>query len=340
MAAQGPPPVIRVEVPLVTLEISVTDADGRPITTLTKDDFLVFENEQPQVIQVFAPVGAPYSVFILVDRSASMGSHWPIVRPALGRLLARLRPQDRVAIGAFDERTKDVDLLVDWREIGSGHLDQIAINPVIRGEQELIVLKGDRREPDRSLRREDAAVMTIRGKDFYAALEWALKRMGAVEGRRGMVVFTDGNQPGTQSKAVSFDGLRYRQLVDPNQDGAYQRVLQTSHRSKVLLYFVAVDTDLNLKKEGFSLEALHRGIAVRSRLEQLAKATGGRVATPRNVEDVLTLFDYIGRQLGTSYTLGYVPINAAANGGFRRIAVRTRDATVQIHQSREGYMSP
>jgi len=77
--------------------------------------------------------------------------------------------------------------------------------------------------------------------------------------------------------------------------------------------------------------------AVRGRMEQLADSSGGRILYPEELQDIVPLYRQIGRELGTSYSIGYVSSNASRDGGFRRIEVRTRQEGLTISQSRTGY---
>jgi hypothetical protein len=74
-------------------------------------------------------------------------------------------------------------------------------------------------------------------------------------------------------------------------------------------------------------------------MEELADISGGRMLYPQRLEDIVPLYQQIGRELGTSYSLGYVSSNPAADGTFRRITVQTHDATLRLSQSREGYFA-
>jgi VWFA-related protein len=72
-------------------------------------------------------------------------------------------------------------------------------------------------------------------------------------------------------------------------------------------------------------------------MEELAEATGGRALYPQRLEDIVPLYQQIGSELGTSYTLGYVSSNGTTDGSFRRIEVRATDASLRLTQSRTGY---
>ena len=64
---------------------------------------------------------------------------------------------------------------------------------------------------------------------------------------------------------------------------------------------------------------------------------GGRVIFPKTIEDIIPLYEQIGRELGTSYSLGYLSSDSRTDGSFRRIEVRVRDGGLRTFQSRMGY---
>jgi hypothetical protein len=69
----------------------------------------------------------------------------------------------------------------------------------------------------------------------------------------------------------------------------------------------------------------------------LAEVSGGRVLYPQRLEDIVPLYQQIGAELGTSYTLGYISSNTVVGGAFRKIEVRARDGGLRLTQSRNGY---
>src|SRR6267378_2229997 len=64
--------VIKRDVNLVLIPVSVTDAMQRLVTGLQQDNFQVFEGRKPQAIKHFSREDAPMSVGIIVDSSGSM----------------------------------------------------------------------------------------------------------------------------------------------------------------------------------------------------------------------------------------------------------------------------
>ena len=337
VVAQNPTSTIRVEVPLVTVDVTVSDAANRPVTNLTRDDFLIFEDGKPQEIRAFSAVDSPNSILLLIDRSISMQDYWPLMEPAIARFLLTLQPTDRVSIGAFDERNKEVQLLLDWRDVRSGLPKEIQINPAVRGNLESMwnsttVGPGFRSE------------YRVPAKDLYKALDWAAGQLADVRGRKGVIVFTDGRQPGTPTKLVTFDDQRYFQLVDGKDDGDFEKLLRAVQASEARFDFIAVNTDLNpgygyfWGSAMFSFNDMNVGLSVRSRLEQLAANTGGRVAFPRRPEDAEPLYENIVHSRNQSYTVGYSPASSK-KGITHRIEVRTPDTTFKVRQSRSSYTS-
>ena len=94
-------PVYQVVVDLdpVAINIAVTDRQGRSATDLTLEDFVVFEDGQPQQLRSAEQVGVPYSILVLVDRSARDDkSNWPkFVLKSVDLFLKNLRGPDRLA---------------------------------------------------------------------------------------------------------------------------------------------------------------------------------------------------------------------------------------------------
>src|SRR6266540_3932529 len=57
---------------LVEVYAAVTDQAGNPVTGLSRADFTVLEDGQPQAVSTFAEADFPLSVAVAIDRSFSM----------------------------------------------------------------------------------------------------------------------------------------------------------------------------------------------------------------------------------------------------------------------------
>src|SRR6266478_1209657 len=84
--------VVRVDTQLVSVPAVVTNSGGRPVAGLREENFLVYENGQPQKIANFATTDVPFEIALLCQ--------------AANAFVAALRPGDRVAIVAFNTARK------------------------------------------------------------------------------------------------------------------------------------------------------------------------------------------------------------------------------------------
>jgi VWFA-related protein len=104
----------RARLDLVQVTVSVTDANGRLITGLTKDDFQVWEDGLEQTVAQFTDERVPVSLGVLLDASDSMRGQ-PVVdaRGALDRFMGHLlRPEDEAFVATFNH---SASLASRWR---------------------------------------------------------------------------------------------------------------------------------------------------------------------------------------------------------------------------------
>jgi VWFA-related protein len=94
-------PVFRGTGDAVRVFVTVTDRDGRLVTTLTQDDFEIRDEGTPQPITLFDNTPQPIRLIVMLDVSGSMEGNLPLLRAGAEQLFARLRPDDRVRVGAF-----------------------------------------------------------------------------------------------------------------------------------------------------------------------------------------------------------------------------------------------
>lgn len=88
---------------LVTLNVSVTDRQGRSIEGLSKNSFTVYDNNLPQDISFFSDEYTPASVAIVFDVSNSMrGEKITHAREALAHFLATTHERDEYFLVGFD----------------------------------------------------------------------------------------------------------------------------------------------------------------------------------------------------------------------------------------------
>lgn len=99
------PPIFRSEVTQVRVDVQVYDGK-RPVLDLTKDDFLLFDDEQPQKIAGFGREAEPLSLLLLFDVSGSMTRYVEQAIRTAAAALKSLRPDDQVAVMLFSRRSE------------------------------------------------------------------------------------------------------------------------------------------------------------------------------------------------------------------------------------------
>ena len=96
--------VFRAGTDVVLLSVTVTDAEGRNIPGLTREDFQVFEDGVLQDISNFSREPQPVAISLLLDTSMSMEKKLPIAQQAASGLVRRLGPRDIAQVVTFDSR--------------------------------------------------------------------------------------------------------------------------------------------------------------------------------------------------------------------------------------------
>jgi Ca-activated chloride channel family protein len=100
-------------VELINVTATVTDRTGRFLPGLTKEDFAVYEDNEPVEITHFSSERTPVSLGIVLDTSGSMqGQKWHAARDAIDRFLQQLNdPEDDFFLYRF---SAGPDLVQDW----------------------------------------------------------------------------------------------------------------------------------------------------------------------------------------------------------------------------------
>ena len=177
--AANPAPTIQVNVRLVTVFVSVTDAKGGQVGGLTKDNFTVAEDGKPQTIAVFDRESAvPLSIVLAIDTSGTVHKDMSIEEHAAREFIhALLRPVDQLDLMEFSSDVREVvPFTNNLHQIDNG-LDRLRGGPATalydtiflasqslagrRGRKVLVLISdGDD---------------TVRGVNYSKALEQALR---------------------------------------------------------------------------------------------------------------------------------------------------------------------
>jgi VWFA-related protein len=159
-------PTFRSAVRTVPVYVTVTDADGRLVPDLGRDDFTILDNGTPQPISVFSSETQPISVVLMLDRSGSMVGNFRLVQQAAEVFVTKLLPADLARIGSFSNRVQ-----VDPRTFTNSR------------EELLTILHRDLQEPGPT--------------PLWNAVSVGMTALLHQDGRRVVLVFTDGmDRPG------------------------------------------------------------------------------------------------------------------------------------------------
>ncbi len=101
LGAAAQQPVFRGGEDSVRVFVTVTDRDGRLVTTLSQGDFEVRDDGKAQPITLFDNSPQPIRLVVMLDVSGSMEGNLPLLRNAAAELFTRLRSDDRARIGSF-----------------------------------------------------------------------------------------------------------------------------------------------------------------------------------------------------------------------------------------------
>jgi Ca-activated chloride channel family protein len=165
-AQQAPQPTFRSGTQVVPLYVTVTDATGRLVAGLTRDDFTVLDNGVPQQLVVFENEPVPFSASLMIDTSLSMTLNLDLVKRGAEQFLMRLEPTDQAMVGAFNDKIQFACDLTNDRETLIGSLNDLGFGNPTR---------------------------------LYDSVDQSIEELRRSDNRKVVLVFTDGDD--TASKA-------------------------------------------------------------------------------------------------------------------------------------------
>src|SRR6478736_4020090 len=125
--AAGRQPQFKSGVEVVYLDFTVQAPDGSIVRGLTKDDFLIYDEDVAQDVAVFSAEPAPISVGILIDTSGSMtGERMASAIRAADALGRSLQPNDLWSISTFESVRRT---MIGWRPYNPGVVNSLRAMP-------------------------------------------------------------------------------------------------------------------------------------------------------------------------------------------------------------------
>jgi Ca-activated chloride channel family protein len=311
---------IKVDTTLVTIPVVVLDRDGRYLPHLTKRNFRIYEDGIEQEIADFITVEAPFNVVLLLDTSRSTQFKLEDIQRAAIAFLEQLHPRDRVMIVSFDK-----DIYIDAE------------------------FTSDRAR----LRRAIYGTRTGGGTKLYDAVDLVItERLNRLQGRKAIVVFTDGvdtlswlaGARSTLERVEESEILVYPIQYNTAGDLANRPDLRRGQRQPSIIDILRFprggkerwpfDPLVNQQfPRGDTREEYSRGARY---LRALAERSGGRLHRAETLHNLSQAFSLIADELRYQYALSYYPTNVARDGSYRRIRVMTDQPNLVI-RARDGY---
>lgn len=270
-------PTFRSDTRTVPLYATVIDAQKRLVPDLQQGDFEIFDNDKLQTIELFLKEVQPITVVVMLDTSASMTGNLKLLEQAAEQFLIRLLPKDKGMVGAFN--------------------DKIEFSPstFTSNRDQLIAALGrlDFGNPTR----------------LYDAVAASMDRLLNIEGRKVVLVFTDGDDTGSRENLGS--------------------VLDSARQNEVMVYAIGLRSDY-----------FNGSRQVRSKpdsgLRRLAAETGGGYFELDKTSDLAPTFTRVAQELHSQYVLGFTP--TLFDGKVHKLTVRAKRPGM-IVRARRSYVA-
>lgn len=274
---------LKVNVPLVNVDVMVTTKDGQFIPGLQQGNFRILEDGVPQQVSHFAVSEAPITAVLLVEFASTT---WPLLVDSLNASYAfanSLKKNDWVAVAYYDMQPHIlVDFTQDKRAV-YGALNQLRIPGFAETNE-------------------------------FDALYDTLDRLERVEGKKYIVLISTGID--TFSK-LTLDKITKKikdtkdVTIFPVSIGWYLREYCEVHHCTGSSHGIAsphIQTIDYLQAD--------------NEMKTFAAMTGGRAYFPRFQAEFGEDFQQIGEDIRRQYTLSYAPTNSKLDGTYRKLKVQ------------------
>lgn len=334
LAGQNQPDEFRFKsgVDLVNVTATVVDRNGRFVPGLTREDFIVYEENQLQDVTHFSNERVPVSLGIVLDTSGSMvGEKLASALDAVDRFLTKLlSPEDEIFLYTFNNQP---NLLQDWTK--------------------------DRQRLSRSIRRVNASG----GTAMLDALAEAVPLAQTGEHRkRAVVLISDGNDTDSQTSQSEV-----KQMIRESEvmvyaigiDGQAETTFNSPMPRPPTRYPPYPSPFPGRRPRGpggvtlplrpqfqWPFPAPPSGTVIRrggdervnaNALREITDDSGGRTEIVRTGRDLDPATANIADELSRQYYLGYAS-NTKKDGRWHAIRVETRDKSLKV-RARRGYVA-
>ncbi len=264
------PPPIR---PSIEFTLNGT---SREMIQLTVDDLQVLEDGVPQRLEAFQEATSPVSIVFALDASGSMKKATEEVKAAAKTFVENVRPEDQLALVLFADRSRFAHDLTTRRDWSLEAIDDY---------------------------------VAAGGTALYDAAFDALSRLRGIEGRRVVVLMTDGrdeNNPGTA----------------PGSTHTFAQVMERLKSVEATVFTIGLGPRID-----------------QNVLSELAVSSGGEAYFPEDIPALARDFDRVLETLRRRYVISYTSTNSTRNGEWRKVEITSRQPGVTA-VSAGGYFAP
>ena len=267
--APSPPPV------RASLEFTITDYEHQHLD-VSMADLVVIEDGVPQEVNVFNEAVDPVSIILALDSSGSMKKSADSVMDTARTFVDAVREEDSLAVVMFSDRPVFAHDLTTTRAWSFDAIDDYT---------------------------------PIGGTALYDSIFDALARLRRVEGRKVIVVLTDGrdeDNPGT----------------GPGSKHSFGDVLDRLREVEATVFCIGLGPNIDPQT-----------------LKTVAAESGGEVYFPQDGVTLSEDYRRVIENLRRRYVITYTSTNPARDGQWREVEIRTR-APGTVVNSRGGYFAP
>lgn len=281
------PPIrvdLELDLELQQLYVTVTDDESR-VPGLERRAFEILDDGARQQMVTFAGGEVPLAAVVLVDASHSMsGRRLRLAVRGASSFAAASRVNDEVAVHLFSDR-----LLYASPFVGA----------------------------DASLPAALAEVEAAGGTALYDHLYLAVKQLESRQGRRVVVVLSDG--------------------IDSHSVLSMREVAWLVRRSRAMIYWLRLDA-AEQQPDRFSswknAEEYHQEWRL---LGEIVAESGGRILDLQRVDEAESAVGEVLAELRDQYVLGYYPLNNRNDGSWHKVRVRVKRPGLEV-RTRGGYL--
>ncbi len=234
------------------------------------------DNGKPAALSIFSSESQPFTAVVMLDTSASMTANLTILNQAAEQFLIRLLPDDRAQVGAFNDKIQLSGTFTSDRDALVSALSELQFGNPTR---------------------------------LHDAIAASLDALRGVDGRRVILVFTDGDD--TASRL------------------GFKTVLERARDEEVMVYAIGLESNY-----------FNGARVVKTRpsrdLRKIAEETGGGYFELEKTDDLAQTFSRVAQELRSQYLLGFAP--TALDGKLHKLDIRVSRPGMTV-RARKTYLA-